>query len=304
MPKSRVLLWRQLHTVDAEQIYERWTTNPDGHIDDRLIGDDRVTGGGDTFVWTVRTRAELVRLVGALHHYNGDSALWFRGERDRFRQALPARMRGDDKALFLAIRKWLQTVSGRDRVLRDRGALARLAILQHYFCPTSLLDVTSNLDIATRFACEKKQGARDKPKDPHLRVYATPRPIAAVSVFEQADVCLVDLRAELPSYCLRPHWQHAAFIARCAAVAADTRGEQVVDEVDGQVDSLCIGWIRLALGARPTGEISERDLYPSASEVCTACRAERDCDMNGDYLWHLLGCLSDDVFSPHFPGPG
>src|SRR5208282_2766723 len=45
--------------------------------------------------------------------------------------------------------------------------------------------------------------------------------VNTVSVFDAADVVLVDLRAEMPSYCLRPHVQEGGFLARRRAAYDD-----------------------------------------------------------------------------------
>lgn len=280
--------WSRLHTFNAVALHKRWQSNPDPPLSDALLGSGRfnkITG-----VWTVDSEIELIRLVGALQWNNPRMKLWFRGEAKYFPKALPKRLRvkSSEATLTNTGIKWLDSVAHLDRALRDRGALARTAILQHYGCPTSLLDVSSSYDVACAFAfAEGDTGGA------HLRVYALPRHQHPVTVFDDADVVLVDLNAELPSYCARPHVQQAAFIARREAVYNDIEGKVRVRKADADVDPLCIAHIRLRFNGAARfykPRKAAATLYPRAGEVCSQCRTKRP-DMNNDYLLHILNCF-------------
>jgi hypothetical protein len=280
--------WSKLHAFDAAALRQRWSSNPDPKYDEALLDGNRFSAAG---VWTVKTEIEMVRLVGALQWQNPRMALWFRGENAYFPKALPARFR-ISRAKAAATGRgiaWLDKHAARDRALRDRSPLARAAILQHYGCPTSLLDLTSSYDVACAFAFES--AARGQA---HLRVYALPRHQHAVSVFDDADIVLVDLNAELPSYCARPHVQQAAFIARREAVHSDITGAARVRQSLGDVDAFCIAHIRLNFDGAKRFYIPRKAaevLYPRAGTQCSTCGTRPD--MNGDYLLHILRCYAE-----------
>jgi hypothetical protein len=92
-------------------------------------------------VWTVRSELELVRVLGALQFRNPEMHFWFRGEREYHENALPKRLRIAPAESVVTGKgvAWLDKHSSIDRAIRDRSALARLAILQHYGCPTLML---------------------------------------------------------------------------------------------------------------------------------------------------------------------
>lgn len=281
--------WSKLHTVNAVTMRKRWKANPDPKPIEDLLDKDRFNP--DTGVWKVKKEVEMVRLLGALQWHNPRMKLWFRGETSYFRNALPARLRVSAARANLTKKgiKWLDSVAGRDRALRDRNALARAAILQHYGCPTSLLDVSSSYDVACAFAF-----AAGERRGSHLRVYALPRHQHAVTVFDDTDIVLVDLSAELPSYCARPHVQQAAFLARREALIRDIEGKERIKRACAEVDFLCIAHIHLDFdGASRFYKPRHDVLYPKASETCTKC--SRRPNMNGDYLLHILGCEKFDI---------
>jgi hypothetical protein len=284
--------WSRLHTVNAASLHKRWLSNPDPPQKEALLEADRFNA--ITGVWTVKSEIEMVRLLGALQWHNPTMKFWFRGEKSYFPNAWPRRLRvspADANQTSAGI-AWLDSAAGRDRALRDRNAIARAAILQHYGCPTSLIDVSSSYDVACAFAFEASDlGA-------HLRVYALPRHQHAVTVFDDVDIVLVDLSAELPSYCARPHVQQAAFLARREALFQDIEGKDRVDIKLAEVDSLCIAHISLKFagcGRFYEPRRSHGVLYPKAGTECTTCG--KWPDMNGDYLLHILGC-----YASKFPG--
>jgi len=166
--------------------------------------------------------------------------------------------------------------------------LARLAILQHYGCPTSLLDVSRNFEVACAFAfAGPVQGQA------YLRVYALPRHQRAVTVLDALDTVVVDLAAELTSFCSRPHVQQAAFIARRSAVCSDLDGSPPAPIDSATVDALCIAHLRLDFPGAPRFFEPRHNagvLYPRAGNGCRVCK--KDADMNGDYLLHILECYA------------
>jgi len=240
-----------------------------------------------------------VRLVGALHWLNKDFTLWYRGENSYFESALPSRLRakpGEDRTPKATA--WISKHAGKDRALRDREPAERVAILQHYGCHTSLLDLTANLESACAFASDTKGSST------HLRVYALPRHTRAVTVSEETDTVLVDLRAAVPSYFARPHVQSAAYVARRSAAVSDMEGHPRVDQNDGALDDLCIGHIRLDFDAHARfylPRLRSGTLYPMPSRGCRLCSATNH---DGDFGLHYLRCLAKsepDGAPPNFP---
>jgi len=297
VPHAKVMtnslsLWACLHTVNATAVRERWRNNPEQDVKEDLLIGDRFDP--NTKVWTIKSELELVRLLGALQWMNPRLKLWYRGEKQFFPSAVPRRIRLPWKETFVTQQgvEWLNLHAWQDRALRDRSPLARAAILQHYGCPTSLLDITASYEAACAFAF-----AADGTEQSHIRVFALPRHQHAVTVFDDADVVLVDLHAELPSYCMRPHVQQAAFVARRRAIYNDIEGEMPVEREDALVDALCIAHLRLQFDDgysrfyKP--RIEGNTLYPKRSKSCKYCE-DNVSDMNGDFLLHFLECLVEE----------
>ena len=277
-------------TVSASAVRKRWRTNPDDTVDDDLLDPGRFNQ--ETKVWTIKSEVELVRFLGALQWYNPRLKLWYRGEKEFYKSATPSRLRpGNEPVLTQEGIKWLNRHAWRDRALRDRGPLARAAILQHYGCPTSLLDLSASHEMACAFAFEPNVFSES-----HLRVFALPRHQHPVTVFDDAGVVLVDLHAELPSYCLRPHVQQAALVATRLAVYNDIEGNNHVDAVDA-LDPLCIAHLCLAFDGASRFYKPRLDygtLYPTPSLSCRHCPfGEKRSDMNGDFLLHFLQCIAE-----------
>lgn len=296
---SELRQWVRLHLQSLDDLHRRWIPSPDA-LDDPLLGDDRREQKAEHhWVWTVKSELELVRLVGALQWQNKDFTLWYRGENKFHPSALPSRFRDkpEDDRTAAAI-TWMCKNAWRDRALRDREPAERIAILQHYGCHTSLLDLTANLESACAFACDTREG------ETHLRVYALPRHTRAVTVSEETDTVLVDLRAALPSYFARPHVQSAAFLARRAAAVSDMEGHTRVDPGDGLLDDLCIGHIRLAFDGHSRfylPRLRAGTLYPMPSKGCRLCSTTNH---DGDFGLHYLRCLAKsapDGAPPNFP---
>ena len=288
--------WVGLNVVTLAQLHQRWLHKP-GDRTDALMTNAR---WNDT-CWKVKSELELVRLIGALHVQNPNLQLWLRGEQHYWPTALPSRARqpsGLDPTPSAVA--WLNACAPLQRVIRDRGTLARVAILQHYRCPTSFIDVTTSYEVAAAFAFEP---SKLKAPAPHIRVYALPRHTSAVNEFLGADVVLVDLRAELPSYCARPHVQQSGFIARRSAAYRDIAGQPLSGGEAG-LDELCIGHIHLDFDGRKRfykSRIGGQVLYPQQSTSCPLCprrgnkRKNMKSDMNGDFMLHFLRCLCNKV---------
>jgi hypothetical protein len=112
-----------------------------------------------------------------------------------------------------------------------------------------------------------------------------------VTIFDDADLVLVDLRAELPSFCARPHVQQAAFFGRREATYRDIEGLGAVDAKDAAIDAFCIAHIRLDFDGASRFYKPRADshmLYPKPGKGCRVCK--KPSDMNGDYLLHILQC--------------
>ena len=131
-----------------------------------------------------------------------------------------------------------------------------------------------------------------------------PRHQHAVTVFDNPDVVLVDLSAELPSYCARPHVQQAAFIARRGAAYNDIEADDPVHEEDADIDALCLAHIGLQFdGAARFYEPRKAaaTLYPKSGTACSQCGTKQP-DMNSDYLLHILECFKSPNNLPKPPG--
>jgi len=299
--------WRLLNAVDAQYMFLRWRERGQR---DPLTDTGRFTpnayGSG---IWTVKSDQEVRRLVGALQYRNQRCTLWFRGEGRQYDHATPARYRsasgpaaGDHPRAYLW---WLRRNFPRSRTLRDRSDLGLLALLQHYGVRTSMLDVTRSFEVAMAFAFQDpmmKKGAvsasRSNNPSPTLCVFATPRVTDAVSDFPGLDLCVVDLMAEFPSDCLRPHSQQAGFLARRDAIWADIGPPNApANAASTMLDGVCIA--RLHLDFKPTdvrnGLTDARmftTLFPKASTKCcdAACPKRTVPDFDGDYALHILKC--------------
>lgn len=287
--------WRSLSVVDASQLWIRWKSaqkDKTKRFSDSLLDDDRSEDGNH---WVVKSRIELVRLIGALQFYNQRASLWFRGENRRFKESQPRRYRTGGKGMDAVLRgmEWIQTSAERSALLRDRSPLARLAILQHYNVPTSLLDVSASIDVAAAFAFLAAEGD-ERPPDSHVRVFVTPRVTDSINLFRDLGACVVDLVAELPSYCLRPHVQRAAFLGHMGAVRSDLGDSMGWYAQLAGLDDLCIAHLKLTGSPReyllqhPLREA----LFPAPSNSCRHCRdGTLADDLCGDLLLHKLRCL-------------
>lgn len=295
--------WTALHSTTLEDIRERWANNPDGTVDplNRDARWDKSRG-----VWRVTNALELHQLVGALHNRNPDLQLWFRGESKYFPSARPARYRpqpdsdGPSRATQLG-REYLDRHAHRCRALRDRDKFARIAILQHYGCPTSFLDVSKSMDVATAFAFEK-HAPWESSSEPHIRIYALPKHTRSITSFELADCILVDLESELPSYCLRPHVQRGGFIARTRGALYDLGQGTAPGEADYSLDGHCVAHIALHIkdGRKRFYEPRADLLYPRRTVASAAAKVPVNATGDGDYLLSLLRDISDNHESLKF----
>lgn len=257
--------WRAVYVYDSETMWERWDSSG---AKDPLVADGRFVpfrelpsgADSDEKTWVVESYDELIRLVGGLQYWNRDLDLWFRGEGGSHAHARPKALRSSDKwKEALKVQEWLRPVlkahlHDRDSIVRDRSPLARLALLQHYGAGSPFLDVSRDPHVALAFALWwwKDDRIRSEPvracgdKDPHqgfVSVFATPRISRAVNTLTDIGICVVDLMAELPSHCLRPHTQRAAFMGSQSALAAFLRREDFAEQNQDDLDAVRIARI-------------------------------------------------------------
>ena len=132
---------------------------------------------------------------------------------------------------------------------------------------------------------------------PTVKVFATPRLRGSVNVFDEAGMVLVDLRAELPSYCLRPHVQQAAFLATTAGATYDLTAFETAEPAPrfelNAPDGAKIATIKIDFAELPNwvSEDAARHMYPPASKQCQLCAGRPLDDLNGDLLLHTLSEL-------------
>lgn len=297
--------WRRMSVFDGVDLKERWNAKIRDMVDEPLLKREpcsECTASNDhacrSNSWAVENLLELTRLVGALQNQNPRCLLWFRGKRKMYQNATPKACREKDKwDDFLAMTKWFNRNAGKGRLFSNRGELARWAILQHYGAPTPLLDVTTSLRMATVSALRKPKTNNEGKLDlieesdsPHLSVFATPRPLDGINIFAEIGLCLVDLVAELPSHCLRPHVQRAGFLGLTDIVMGglDRHEKPSVKEVS--LD--CVRIARICITKTDDFEILKIDhVFPPASKRTTIDN-KRD-DMSGDYLLRALRELNE-----------
>lgn len=317
-PDPSAYTWRRLNIMDSYWLWRRWIGRAKDHRDPLVDnGPKEPVDNPDKMVWPVGSMSDLIRLVGALQHANPRSTLWYRGVRRRTYQnyAFPSRGRDVDDPKWNEIVKtgqaWLSRLAQRSRVFRNRGPLARLAILQHYGVRTCFLDVTRDVRTGLFFAFYRPKDPAtvlspprtDEADEPHLLVFATPRITSAVTDVPEAGICVVDLLAELSSYCLRPHAQQAGFIGLRDAVTCDLDGQSVAD-VKSNLDDVCIARIKLQFP--PSNLPSIEELFPPASASCGLClkkKGVRYHDWSYDSLLHSLHCAQRSRLSALKGGP-
>jgi len=294
--------WRRMSVLDGVDLKERWGAKIRDMVDEPLLKREpcvECTNSNDDACrsnsWAVENLLELTRLVGALQHQNPQCLLWFRGEHNRHSSATPKACRDKNQwDTFLATSSWFDCVSGQGRLFSNRSELARWAILQHYGVPTPLLDVTTSYRIATAFAFRKPEINNDTGKlkwsenvgdSPHISVFATPRPLDGINIFPEASLCLVDLVAELPSHCLRPHVQRAGFLGLTDIVMAGLDHYEKPSKEEAKLD--CVRIARICFRQPDKFEaLNIEHFFPPASRETTV-GGKRD-DMSGDYLLRAL----------------
>ena len=110
-------------------------------------------------------------------------------------------------------------------------------------------------------------------------------------------MCLVDLTAELPSFCLRPHMQRAGFLATYEAALYDRERTLLLDLDMADLNSLLIARIRLKFGSAEWEflEGERRFMFPPAPPLghCRLCGDEAANDNNHDLMLHKLWCLQN-----------
>jgi hypothetical protein len=310
--------WRRMSVFDGVDLKERWNAKIRDMVDEPLL--KREPSGECTDLkddscrsnyWKVENLLELTRLVGALQNQNPRCLLWFRGERKWYPNATPSacRKKGNKWNKFLAMTKWFNHNAGEGRLFSNRGKLARWAILQHYGAPTPLLDVTTSLRIATAIALweidknkDELKWGNNKDLEPHLSVFATPRPLDGINIFAEIGLCLVDLVAELPSHCLRPHAQRAGFLGLTDIVMDGLDPHEEKPSVE-EASLDCVRIARICIPKAKSDDFEKpkiKHVFPPASQYTTisrkkGIRIKRD-DMSGDYLLcalHDLNKLSE-----------
>lgn len=309
--------WRRLSVFDGRRLKEHWSAPIRKRIHEPLLNKDccdtceqKKELGDRSDCWAVESYLELIRLVGALQHQNPQCTLLFRGERKMYSHATPKAFR---KKRFWSNFKnaadWMESISGKGRLLCNRSELARWAILQHYGAATPLLDVTTSLRIAATFALKKPTNNRTNEKPswcgdvaefPQVSVFAVPRLSDSINIFLGIGICLVDLVADLPSSCLRPHLQRAVFLGLTDAVMAGIDS----NERKPSKEESCLSCLRIAKICLKSNEFeipSIEQFFPPASKYTTIGH-EKD-DMSGDYLLRALWELNapSEKWSLDFP---
>jgi hypothetical protein len=293
--------WRRLSVVDGRHLQELWGANKENNIDhmlERKPCSKCKTLNNDAcrpYSWAVESMLELIRLVGALQHQNPQCLLWFRGEDKWYENATPKACReGNNKWYdFLRMTKWFNSNAIEGRLFLNRGELARWAILQHYGAPTPLLDVTTSLRIATACAFyESDDNDSGKPdwnkisESPHISVFATPRPLDGINIFAEIGLCLVDLVAELPSHCLRPHVQRAGFLGLTDIVMDGLDSCKKQPSIrEANLDCVCIARICITKTDGFLQKPNIDNVFPPASKFANLKHNDsKKDDMSGDYL--------------------
>ena len=195
---------------------------------------------------------------------------------------------------------WLKNVGRRRDLLGERSQLGLLAIAEHYSAKTCLLNVTSSVTIAEWFAFHE----HDMPNTgPFVRILASPHHSAPAVSYSGMGIIVVDLTSELPSYCLRPHLQSAAFLAWQDLAEYESGHSQGVN-VDrayaaGSMRPLEIARVELCgTKARFPGASLPIEFVtePIGSDECKHC-GPKDVQ-HGDLLRHYLACEELDPPCP------
>jgi len=188
---------------------------------------------------------ELAKLVSALQFRNQDLVLFFRGQREDYRDSglttirptifrdsdgdykskwsnsrkqniFVGRLEGKFKEIRRAERFLLDHYSGKgrfsgrgivsQRIRRQR--IVRWSILQHYeICETPLLDVTQSLRIAASFASLQDQ------EFGYVMVVGVPNISGAITASAEAGIQIVRLSSVCPPEASRPHLQEGFLLS-------------------------------------------------------------------------------------------
>jgi hypothetical protein len=115
------------------------------------------------------------------------------------------------------LESWRRMIRHRDLVrTMEHFDESRWAILQHYDCPTPLLDVTQSLQVACCFATHKYDGKRGMLLEPssegYLYVLGLPNIHGHISFFPYDGIVMVKLQAACPPEAIRPHYQEGYLV--------------------------------------------------------------------------------------------
>jgi len=308
-----------MSVFDGSRLKEHWKAEIRNMVDEPILEQKPCDKCADydknvcPNYWVVKSWFEFIRLVGALQYNNPKYLLWFRGENKRHTNATPKAFRSVEYWNdFLKTSKWFDSNSGKGRLFNNRSKLARWAILQHYGAPTPLLDVTTSLRIAIFNALVQPKANNTNNKDeknkkdvsPNISVFITPRPLDGINIFAEIGLCIVDLTAELPSHCLRPHVQRAGFLGLTDKVMKGlvTNTEKPSKKLLAEEASLdCVRIARICIPKAMSDHFKKlecEDVFPPASKYTIIgnkykkediIRNEsKTDDMSGDYLLRAL----------------
>jgi transposase len=298
--------WQRLSVFDGSHLKKHWEDETRNMVNEPILERTPPCPKCEAFdddacpnLWIVKSLLELTRLVGALQHKNPRCLLWFRGEHNINKKATPKACRSSKEwRAFKEMTEWFNNNAGKGRLFSNRSELARVAILQHYGAPTPLLDVTTSLRIAILNALWKleidKNGELDdieNGKSPNISVFATPRPLDSINIFTETGLCLIDLVAELPSNCLRPHIQRAGFLGLIDIVMAGLDSEE---KPSAKASLDCVRIAKICI-KKLGGDFDRREInhiFPPASKYTIIGYKKEDIipgetktdDMSGDYL--------------------
>ncbi|HEY0331879.1 MAG TPA: FRG domain-containing protein [Rhodopseudomonas sp.] len=182
-------------------------------------------------VFDVKNAHALTQAAGYLKFIGGPrkKAIFFRGQTKLYTGLLPGLFRGGfasrhaQDTRIVALKRAVDDIAGRIRLMASFGRYAYEPLLQHYGFRTSWIDLVDNVWVALWFACREAHATGElgqylhfeRRKDVNSFAYIL---LIAVDIAENfaskpglskgpTTEC-VDLRIACPSLFLRPHAQH------------------------------------------------------------------------------------------------